>query len=126
MTTPQPILLPKQWSRHIKSGVLHAISLASFALSYARGRATSQHRLRSQLEASSGEDLGQALATHRGEQDLQLPHEVADEVWVAVDRVDCLDQRPLARLVESSHPELERANFKDLCARLDNSHSPRE
>jgi transposase InsO family protein len=49
------IRLPKQWSKHVKSGVLHAISLASVALSYARGRATGRRRLRSQLDQATSE-----------------------------------------------------------------------
>ena len=39
MSARRPIRLPKQWPAHVKSGVLHAISLASVVLSYARGRA---------------------------------------------------------------------------------------
>jgi hypothetical protein len=38
MAGHRPIRLPKQWSKHVKAGVLHAISLASVALAYARGR----------------------------------------------------------------------------------------
>ncbi len=47
--------LPKQWSKHVKSGILHAIALASVALSYARGRATGARRLRAQLEQATSE-----------------------------------------------------------------------
>ena len=50
-----PIRLPRQWSKHVKSGVLHAISLASIALSYARGRATGRRRLSAQLEQATSE-----------------------------------------------------------------------
>jgi hypothetical protein len=46
----QPVRLPRQWSKHVKSGILHAISLASVALSYARGRSTGERRLRAQLD----------------------------------------------------------------------------
>jgi hypothetical protein len=46
---------PAQWPAHVKSGILHAISLASVVLSYARGRATSQRRLRAQLEQAKTE-----------------------------------------------------------------------
>jgi hypothetical protein len=49
------IRLPKQWSRHVKAGVLHAISLASVAISCARGRATGQRRLRAQLEQATSQ-----------------------------------------------------------------------
>ena len=55
MAGPSSIRLPKQWSQHIKPGVLHAISLASVAFSYARGRATGRHRLRAQLEQATAE-----------------------------------------------------------------------
>ena len=33
------IRLPPQWPKHIKSGILHAISLVSVALAFARGHA---------------------------------------------------------------------------------------
>ena len=49
------IRLPRQWPEHIKSGVLHAISLASVVLSYARGRADGRGRLRVQLEQATTE-----------------------------------------------------------------------
>jgi putative transposase len=55
MADHRSIRLPKQWSKHVKSGVLHAISLASFAISYARGRATTRSRLRAQLEQANTE-----------------------------------------------------------------------
>ncbi len=51
----QPVRLPKQWSRHVKSGILHAVALASVALSYARGRATDERRLRAQLDQANSE-----------------------------------------------------------------------
>ncbi len=51
----QPVRLPKQWSTHVKSGILHAVALASVALSYARGRATGQRRLRAELEQATTE-----------------------------------------------------------------------
>ena len=40
------IRLPRQWSKHVQAGILHAIGLASVAISYARGRATGRRRLR--------------------------------------------------------------------------------
>ena len=46
MAGHRPIRLPKQWSNHVKAGVLHAISLASVAISCACGRATGQRPLR--------------------------------------------------------------------------------
>ena len=55
MAVGPPIRLPRQWSRHVKAGVLHAISLASVAISYARGRATGRRRLRAQLEQANTE-----------------------------------------------------------------------
>jgi transposase InsO family protein len=55
MAGPGSIRLPQQWSQHIKSGVLHAVSLAGVAISYARGRATGRRRLRAQLEQATTE-----------------------------------------------------------------------
>ena len=55
MPLSRRITLPRQWPDHIKSGILHAISLASVALSYARGRATSRRRLRVQLDQATTE-----------------------------------------------------------------------
>ena len=55
MATRARIRLPKQWFQHVKSGVLHAISLASVALSHARGRAAGRRRLRAQLEQATTE-----------------------------------------------------------------------
>ncbi len=55
MAGHRPIRLPKQWSKHVKAGVLHAISLASVALAYARGRATGQRRLCARLEQATSE-----------------------------------------------------------------------
>jgi hypothetical protein len=49
------IRLPRQWPKHVKSGVLHAISLASVILSYARGRATARRRLTTCLEQAESE-----------------------------------------------------------------------
>ena len=51
----RPIRLPGQWTAHVKSGVLHAIALASVALSYARGRAKGHARLRAKLEQAESE-----------------------------------------------------------------------
>jgi len=44
MADPSPIRLPRQRSKHVKAGILHAISLASVAISYARGRAIGRRR----------------------------------------------------------------------------------
>jgi transposase InsO family protein len=42
--------LPKGWSKHVKSGLLHAISLAAVALTVARSRIVSRRRCDVQLE----------------------------------------------------------------------------
>ncbi len=55
MVVRRPILLPKQWPAHVKSGVLHAISLASVVLSFARGRAAGRRRLQAELEQAKAE-----------------------------------------------------------------------
>ncbi len=55
MAVRRPIRLPKQWPAHVKPGILHAISLASVVLSYARGRATGRRRSRAQLEQATAE-----------------------------------------------------------------------
>lgn len=49
------IRLPQQWPKHIKSGVLHAISLASVVLAFARGHATGRHSLAAKLEQAESE-----------------------------------------------------------------------
>ena len=36
------IALPKQWSKHVRSGILHVISLAQMVLTAARGRSALQ------------------------------------------------------------------------------------
>ena len=51
----QPVVpLPKGWSRHFKSSLLHAISLASMALTVVHGRHT-RSRLHVDLERARGE-----------------------------------------------------------------------
>ncbi len=55
MATPRAIRLPKRWPQHVKSGILHAISLASVVLTCARGQATSRNGLRVQLEQATTE-----------------------------------------------------------------------
>ena len=52
----RPIRLPKQWSKHVKSSVLHAIALASVAVSYARGRASGDRRLKAQFDQATLEN----------------------------------------------------------------------
>jgi hypothetical protein len=50
--------LPKSWPRHVKSAVLHVISLAHFAIVQARGRAAgsagSQERFSAENELCKG------------------------------------------------------------------------
>ena len=55
MVVRRPIRLPKQWPAHVKSGVLHAISLASVVLAFARSRATGRRRLQAELERANTE-----------------------------------------------------------------------
>ena len=47
-------LLPRGWSKHVKSGLLHAISLAALALTVARSR-YARSRLQGELERAKGE-----------------------------------------------------------------------
>jgi len=49
------IPLPAQWPKHVKSGVLHAISLASVVLAHARGATASRKRLQTRLEQAETE-----------------------------------------------------------------------
>jgi hypothetical protein len=55
MANRPPIRLPRQWSQRVRSGTLHAISLASVVLTYARGRATGRRRLQAELEQTRTE-----------------------------------------------------------------------
>ena len=55
MAVRPPIRLPRQWSRHVKSGILHAISLASVVVAVARGRAVGRKRLCVQLDQATAE-----------------------------------------------------------------------
>ncbi len=55
MASRRQIRLPRQWPRHFKSGILHAISLASVAFTIARSRASSRRRLQAELEQAKGE-----------------------------------------------------------------------
>jgi hypothetical protein len=50
MPKRRQIRLPDQWPDHIKSGVIHAVALASVAISYARGRAAGRRRLLAELD----------------------------------------------------------------------------
>ncbi len=55
MAIPGQVRLPRQWTKHVKSGVLHAISLASVVLSFARARASGRRRLQVELEQAKAE-----------------------------------------------------------------------
>jgi putative transposase len=59
MTQHHVIPLPKHWHKHIKSAVLHAVSLASMVLTATRGRVSKQKapvvRLRAELEVARSE-----------------------------------------------------------------------
>jgi len=54
MPSQRSIPLPRGWSKHIKFGLLHAISLAAMALTVARGRHT-RSPLRTELERANDE-----------------------------------------------------------------------
>lgn len=47
--------LPNQWTRHIKAGMLHAISLASVAITAAQGRLADRDQLRARLDQAHTE-----------------------------------------------------------------------
>ena len=64
--TPPRIPLPKNWHRHVKSAVLHAISLAHFSLVHARGMAADHIRRRVRL-AAKNERLREECALLREE-----------------------------------------------------------
>ncbi len=55
MASRRQIRLPRQWPEHVKSGILHAISLASVAFTIARSRATSRRRLQAEVEQANAE-----------------------------------------------------------------------
>jgi len=55
MASRPRIRLPRQWTHHVKAGVLQALSLAGVVLTYARGRADARNRLRVQLEQAETE-----------------------------------------------------------------------
>ena len=60
MAVRPPILLPWQWSRHVKSGILPAISLAWDVAAVVRGRADGRKRLRAQLHSGAIEFVDSA------------------------------------------------------------------
>ena len=55
MAVRPPIRLPRQWSRHVESGILHAIALASVVVSFARGHAAGRRRSQAKLEQAEAE-----------------------------------------------------------------------
>ena len=55
MAKSPTIRLPRQWPRHVKSGILHAIGLASAAIVAAHGRAAGRRRLVAELEQARQE-----------------------------------------------------------------------
>lgn len=55
MHSKPTIRLPRQWPRHVKAGMIHAIALASTAIVAARGRVAGRHRLRAELDRANEE-----------------------------------------------------------------------
>ncbi len=55
MRLSAPPCPPRQWPNLVKSGLLCAISLAGIALTHARSRAASRHRLQTELEQARNE-----------------------------------------------------------------------
>jgi len=55
MANRPTIRLPRQWPRHVKSAILHAISLASVVVAVARGRTVGRKRLHAQLDQATAE-----------------------------------------------------------------------
>ena len=47
------IPLPKGWKRHVKSAVLHVVSLAHFSITHARGWAANSVNARVRLKAEN-------------------------------------------------------------------------
>ncbi len=59
------------------------------------------------------EYLRHALVPHCGEETLQLPNKISDEVRIAVDGFDGLNERSFSRFIEASHPhEHEQRDFR--------------
>ena len=53
------IIIPKSWPKNIKSTVLHVISLAHYAITYARGWAANSINARARLQARLSNALGE-------------------------------------------------------------------
>lgn len=64
-------------------------------------------------EPDPSEDVGHALATHRGEQRFQLPDEIPHEIRVAVDRLHGPNQGPFTELIQPTHPDQERLHIEE-------------
>ena len=77
MTSTKTIPLPKGWPKVVRSGVLHAIALASTALSVAWGRAASSRSSR-QRQGADAERLRAEIALY--EQELRIK----DARWTRV------------------------------------------
>lgn len=54
MPSRHAVALPRSWPEHVKSGLLHAISLAAMALTVARSRHTPS-RLQTELDRADNE-----------------------------------------------------------------------
>ena len=93
MRRPRPATLPRDRRRFLGS----IVALPQHA----------SDRRRAELKTCASHNLGQSLGPDGREQSLQLPHEVAHDVGVAVDRLQRLYERPLLILVDASHPVLQ-------------------
>ncbi|MHC4450661.1 MAG: DDE-type integrase/transposase/recombinase [Planctomycetota bacterium] len=55
MAIDPSIRLPRQWPEHVKSGILHAVALASVAMTAVHTRTARRHRLRAELDVAKNE-----------------------------------------------------------------------
>ena len=84
---PPKLPLPKRWRRHVRSAMLHVISLAQFATVYTRGWAANSVNSRIRLKAEL-ERANQEIALLREEiriKDARLvfwPSEIICPIWV--------------------------------------------
>jgi hypothetical protein len=80
-------------------------------------RATLEHhppnRRGSEAESGTSQDSRHAFVPHGREQTLQLPHEIPDELRVAVDGLDGLNEGSLPVLVEPPHPDQQGLKIDD-------------
>ena len=63
---PPQIPLPKSWGTHVKSGILHVIALAQYAMTYSRSWAADSTNQRVRLKAEN-DRLEQELALRQEE-----------------------------------------------------------